>query len=127
MPQLPAIAYGFAAASFKIRELAGCFPGAAMRSAKKHVVADYGPDRVAVGFDFGAVVFINIDAEERARVLATIRQRLATDEPHAPLEEDFQIEVRPHAPARGEVRFDRVILRELGPGAIEVITLLLAQ
>ena len=126
MPQLPALAYGFSA-SFKIRELLTCFAGATVRAAKKQVVAEYGPDRFAVGFDFGAVVFINVGDEERARVIATIREKLAREEPHAPLEEDFLIEVRADAPATGEVRFDRVVLRELTPAGVEVITLLLAQ
>ncbi len=123
MAVLPALAYGFAT-TFKIRELARCFTGATVRLAKTQIVADYGEDRVAVGFHFGAVVFINVGAEERARVLGAILATVATDEPHPPLEEDFLIEIREGAPA---VRFDRVVLPVLDPGSIDVVCLLLAQ
>jgi uncharacterized Rmd1/YagE family protein len=124
MPLLQALAYGFAT-TFKVRDLARCFAGAKLRPAKSEVVADYGDDRVAVGFDFGAVVFINVPAEERTRVIGAITSHVATDEPHAPLEEDFLVELQPGAgPA---VRFDRVVVSNLDAGLVDVITLLLAQ
>ena len=124
MAVLPALAYGFAT-TFKMRDLARCFTGATLRQAKTQIVADYGDDRCAVGFDFGALVFINVPAEERTRVLGTILAKVATDEPHPPLEEDFLIEVRPSAPAA--VRFDRVIIPELDALSVDIVTLLLAQ
>jgi uncharacterized Rmd1/YagE family protein len=120
------LAYGFAT-TFKMRDVATCFVGAKIRQAKTQVVATYAPDRVAVAFDFGAIVFVNVQAEERARVIGAVLARVATDEPHAPLEEDFLIEVREDAPPAGEVRFDRVIVPALDPPIIEIITLLVAQ
>ncbi len=123
MAVLQALAYGFAA-TFKIRELMKCFAGATVRPAKTQITADYGEDRVAVAFDFGAVVFVNVPAEERTRVLGLLLERVATDEPHPPLEEDFLIEVR-EGPAA--VRFDRVIVPALDPATVDLITLLLAQ
>lgn len=126
MAQLPVLAYGFAT-TFKMRDLARCFVGARIRQAKTQIVAEYGPDRVALGFDFGAIVFVNVAAEERARIMGTVLQRVATDEPHPPLEEDFLIEVQPGAPRHGEVHFDRVVVPELTAPAVELIGLLLAQ
>ena len=123
MPVLPALAYGFAS-TFKLRELARCFAGATIRPAKTQITADYGDDRLAVGFAFGAVVFINVPAEERTRVLGQVLARVATDEPHPPLEEDFLIEVR-EGPAA--VRFDRVVVPALDGATADVITHLLAQ
>jgi len=90
-------------------------------------VAGYAPDRLALPFDFGAVVFVNVAAEERARVLGDVRRRVATDEPHAPLEEDFLIEIAADAPPQGKVAFDRVVLAEVTPAAVELIALLVAQ
>jgi uncharacterized Rmd1/YagE family protein len=124
MPLLQALAYGFAT-TFKVRDLARCFSGATLRQAKSEIVADYGNDRVAVGFDFGAVVFINVPAEERTRVLGTIQAKVATDEPHPPLEEDFLIEVQPGATP--SVRFERVVVPALDSAVIDVVTLILAQ
>lgn len=130
MAVLQALAYGFAT-TFKIRELVKVFTGAEIRPSKSQVVADYGDDRLAVAFDFGAIVFVNVPAEERTRVLGLITARVATDEPHPPLEEDFLIEIKPGtpppAPPAPNVRFDRVIVPQLDPATADVITLLLAQ
>jgi required for meiotic nuclear division protein 1 len=126
MPQLPVVAYGFEA-RFKMRELTHCFTGARMRVAKTQLVAEYGPDRYALAFDFGAVVFVNVSSEERARVLGEISRRVATSEPHPPLEEDFLLEIDTAAPAHGRVTFDRVILPDITTPTLEVIALLLAQ
>jgi required for meiotic nuclear division protein 1 len=124
MAVLPALAYGFAS-TFKMRDLARCFAGADVKLAKSQIVADYGDDRFAVGFDFGAVVFVNLSAEERTRILGLILEDAAGDEPHPPLEEDFLIEVRDGASPI--VRFDRVIVPQLDAATLDVISLLLAQ
>lgn len=125
MAILPIVAYGFAA-QFRIRDLAPCFAGATVRLAKTQVFVEYAPDRYAMAFDFGAVVFVNVSGEERARVLAEIRAKVAPDEPHPPLEEDFLLEIG-DAPPQGRVTFDRVVLAELGQPQVEIISLLLAQ
>jgi uncharacterized Rmd1/YagE family protein len=126
MALLPVHAYGFAS-QFKLRELASCFVGARLRLAKTQIAAEYAPDRFALAVDFGAIVFINVSAEERARVLGEVRRRVAVDEPHAPLEEEFLIEIGPGVPAEGKVTFDRVTLAEMSVPAFELISLLLAQ
>src|SRR5947209_1601518 len=112
MPLLPALAYGFAT-TFKMRDLARCFVGAKIRQTKTQITAEYEADKLAVGFDFGAIVFINVAAEERTRVIGAVLSKVATDEPHPPLEEDFLIEIKPGIPAHGEVHFDRVTVPEL--------------
>lgn len=126
MPPLPALVYGFAT-TFKMRDLAPCFAGASVRQSKTQIVAEYGQDRIAVGFDFGALVFINVPGEERTRVIGTILSKVTTDEPHPPLEEDFLIEIKPTAPPQGEVRFDRVAVPVLDAPTVDVIAILLAQ
>ncbi len=125
MALLPVHAYGFAS-QFRLRELVNCFVGARLRQSKTQIVAEYAPDRFALAFDLGAIVFVNVSAEERTRVLGEVRRRF-TDEPHAPLEEEFLIEILPNTPPEGRVAFDRVILAEISPPAIELISLLLAQ
>jgi uncharacterized Rmd1/YagE family protein len=123
MAVLQALAYGFAT-TFKLRDVAPCFTGATLRPSKTQIAADYGDDRVAVAFDFGAVVFVNVPAEERTRVLGSLTRTVATDEPHPPLEEDFLVELRDAPPA---VRFDRVIVPALDAATVDIVTLLLAQ
>jgi uncharacterized Rmd1/YagE family protein len=124
MALLQALVYGFAT-TFKVRDLARCFTGATLRQAKAEIVADYGNDRVAVGFDFGAIAFINVPAEERTRVLGTVVAKVATDEPHPPLEEDFLVEIQPGVTPT--VHFDRVIVPALDAAVIDILALLLAQ
>lgn len=126
MPVLPILAYGFST-TFKVKELAQYFAGATLRYAKGQIAAEYAPDRVAVAFDFGAVVFINVASEERARVVGALLSKVATDEPHPPLEEDFLVEVKPGVPPHGEVHFDRVLVPELTGPVVDMVSLLLAQ
>lgn len=126
MPVLSALAYGFAT-TFKMRDVAQCFAGARLRKAKTQLTAEYGPESVAVAYDFGAIVFINVGAEERTRVIGTVLANVAKDEPHPPLEEDFLVEVDPGAPAHGNVHFDRVVVPALTPYVVDIITILLAQ
>ena len=68
-----------------------------------------------------------MNLSRRARVLGEVRRRVATDEPHAPLEEDFLVETAPGAPPSGKVGFDRVTLPELNAPSVELVALLLAQ
>jgi required for meiotic nuclear division protein 1 len=126
MALLPAIAYGFAQ-TFRPRDLAPCFAGARVRTTKRDIVVEYDPSGYAVAYDFGAVVFINVSAEERARVIGAILTRVATDEPHPPLEEEFSVEVKEGAAAHGEVRFDRVVVPDLDGARLDIIAILLAQ
>ena len=126
MALLPVHAYGFAS-QFRLRDLSSCFVGARLRMSKTQIAAEYGPDRFALGVDFGAIVFVNVSSEERARVLGEVRRRVAIDEPHAPLEEEFLIEITPGVPPDGKVTFDRVMLAEFSTPAIELISLLIAQ
>jgi uncharacterized Rmd1/YagE family protein len=126
MALLPIHAYGFAS-QFRLRELASCFVGARLRPAKTQIAAEYGPDRFAFAFDFGAIVFVNVSSEERARVLGEVRRRVATDEPHPPLEEEFLIEITPGLVPESRVTFDRVVLAEISTPALELIALLVAQ
>jgi uncharacterized Rmd1/YagE family protein len=125
MSPLPVHAYGFAS-QFRIRELAPCFVGADLRTTKSQLVAQYASDSLAFAFDFGAIVFVNVSGEERTRALAEVRSRVATDEPHPPLEEDFMVEIG-DAPPHGRVTFDRVVLPAMSVPALELIALLLAQ
>jgi uncharacterized Rmd1/YagE family protein len=126
MALLPLHAYGFAS-QFRLRELATCFVGARLRQSKTQVVAEYAPDKLALGFDFGAIVFVNVSSEERARVLGEVRRRVATEEPHPPLEEEFLVEIAPGMTPESKVTFDRVVLSEISAPAIELISLLVAQ
>ena len=123
---LPVLAYGFEA-QFRIRDLEACFSGAKIRQTKTQLVAEYDVDKFAVAFDFGAVVFLNVSGEERSRVLAEIRAKVATDEPHNPLEEDYIVQLDPTLATHAQVGFERVMLRALSPGAVEIIARLLAQ
>ncbi len=127
VPTLAAHAYGFAA-TFRLKDLTPVYQGADVHLHKDHLVARFPPkdgrEQVSFFFDFGAVVFIGIDGPERERLIRAISIRLA-QEPHAPLTEDFLVEVRPGAPL--EVQFDRVVLPEASLPMLDITSLLLAQ
>ena len=117
-------AYSFAS-RFSLRDVGSSFPsGVRLRSTKTQLVAEWTADSLAFAFDFGALVFVNVPSELQSRVVASFQANLPR-EPHAPLREEFLIEVRPGATM--EVAFDRAIVQELSPAAIEVIATVLAQ
>jgi uncharacterized Rmd1/YagE family protein len=119
-------AYAFAT-TFRLKDLIGILPGVEVELDKDCLVLHARgeiPPRLAILFDFGALVTIGLPTAERDRLIRAISSRLAP-EPHPPLTEDFLLEVRPGG--RLEVQFDRVILPEVTLPALKVISLLLAQ
>lgn len=80
--------------------------------------------RIAVLFDFGAVVFIGIEATQRDKFIKEILDRVGP-EPHAPLTEEYLIEVG--TGGSGHVKFDRVVMHEPTLPALKLVSLLLAQ
>jgi uncharacterized Rmd1/YagE family protein len=121
---LPIHAYGFAA-TFRLRELTSAFEelGAAQLE-KDRLLVGAGGERYALAFDFGGVVFVGIEEEVRKKVIDRVL-RLLPPEPSSPIPESFLIEVR-ETPSV-EVRFDRVIVREVTIPIIDVVAEMVAQ
>ena len=95
-----------------------------VRLTKTIAVARYGPTSWAVAHDFGALVFIGIEAPECSRVMQALLKEVG-DEPRPPLEETFAVEIVPGAaPA---VKFDRVVVGELDARVVEITALVVAQ
>lgn len=116
-------AYGFASNVRPAELLAKLDVGAVARQGKTHARARV-DDGWLVAFDFGALVFVDVAAARRdALVAATLRE--VGPEPHAPLCDDYVIEVDPSAHA--EVTFDRATLQKLGDAEVDVVALVLAQ
>ncbi|MDP9035809.1 MAG: RMD1 family protein [Myxococcota bacterium] len=91
---------------------------------KTAAVASYGPTSWVAAYDFGAVVFIGVEENQRRRIIRDLVDQLGT-EPRAPLEETFAVEIdRGATPA---VRFDRAIVRELDVRVVEIVSLVVAQ
>jgi uncharacterized Rmd1/YagE family protein len=123
MPAVPVHAYGFSA-TFKLRDLEPTFGevGSA-RVDKDRLLAQLGEGRFALAYDFGAVVFIGVDAAVQTRLIRAIEAKLPP-EPRPPLTEDFLIETE----AEGfEVRFDRVLVPTLSVDVVEIVALVMAQ
>jgi len=119
-------AYSYAS-RFTLREVTSLFPKArAARSSKTQLVVELAPNAMAYAFDFGAVAFINVPAEQAATILSKFAEHLPR-EPHPPLRDTFLIEVRPGASIEIEMAFDRVVVPELTPAALDVIAYILAQ
>ncbi len=129
---LPVHAYAFAT-TFRLRELSAVFhqAGAVGETLLEKdcltVVLDRSDAarlRIAVLFDFGAVVFIGIDPPQRDRFIKDILDRVGP-EPHAPLTEEYLLEVG--SGGASHVKFDRVVMHEPTLPALKLVSLLLAQ
>jgi uncharacterized Rmd1/YagE family protein len=95
-----------------------------VRLTKTIAVVRYGPLSWAVVHDFGAVVFVGVESPECGRVMKSLVKQL-DEEPRAPLEETFAVEISPGAaPA---VKFDRVVVPELDARIVEIVALVVAQ
>ncbi|MCU1278668.1 MAG: hypothetical protein JWM53_2214 [bacterium] len=128
MPQIPIVAYGFAS-TLKLKELVPLFAAGVARVEKDRLLATLGRgpdgyDRFVIAYDFGALVFVGVEATEREKCVAAVGARL-TGELHAPLTESFTLDIQPDKAM--EVRFDRVILPQLDIGAVEIVAEVLAQ
>lgn len=120
----PIQAYSYAS-TFTLREVATWFPeGPRIRSKKTYLVLEWSRDCFAFAFDFGALVFVNVPKATTTAILHIVGSHM-TREPHAPLEEDFLVELREGASM--EVAFDRVVVPALTPVTIEVIATVIAQ
>jgi len=129
---LPVHAYAFAT-TFRLRELSAIFhqAGATGETLLEKdcltVVLDRSAAarlRIAVLFDFGAAVFIGIDTAQRDTFIKDILDRVGP-EPHAPLTEEYLLEVGSGGPSH--VKFDRVVMHEPTLPALKLVSLLLAQ
>lgn len=121
---IPIQAYGFSA-MFKLRELVPVLTsaGAAEARIKERLLAPLG-DGWVLAYDFGALVFVGIGAEDEKRLLAAVMAQVPR-EPRPPLTESFFVEVREGAAA--EVRFDRVVVPRLDLDVVDIVALILAQ
>ncbi len=99
--------------------------GATVRATKTQVIAECN-DRQSwiIAYDFGAVSFVGVDDRARDLVMDAIQKRIGS-EPHPPMEEQALIEVS--GEEKPQVRFDRVIVRELDQRLIELVAFVVAQ
>jgi required for meiotic nuclear division protein 1 len=94
------------------------------RLGKTHARAKLAAGAVIVAYDFGAFVFFDTPAERRDDLMRSVLAHVGP-EPHAPLRDDYRVEVAPDA--RPAVTFDRAIVHQLDDAAIEIISLVVAQ
>ena len=123
MSQVVVRAYAFAA-TFRLRELIPCFPGAEVELVVDELHVRYPDGTLALVYDFGALVVFGGEGR-REEIAQAVGQR--DGGASKPFTEDFLVVVDPEAPPGGEVRFDRVVVRELSPGVQVVVALLVAQ
>jgi uncharacterized Rmd1/YagE family protein len=121
----PIVAYAMAE-TFAPTELLTWFPPSAhaVQVRKTLALVRYEAGGWAAAYDFGALVFIGVDAEERARVLGALRAA-GKGGARAPTEETFLIEVQPDAVA--DARYDRVIVPSMDEVLVELVSLVVGQ
>lgn len=129
MLTLPIHAFGFAA-TFRLTDLAAALVGSEVvrDQDKDRLIARFGPvngaPRLIFLYDFGAAVFVGFEAAACQAFVQALIARLPP-EPHAPLTEEFLVDVRPGETAA--VLFDRAVIPEASLPALDIICLLLAQ
>lgn len=127
MSTLAVHAYAFAS-TFRLKDFTTAFPTAELILEKDQLIIQHpkvnNQYRLIILFDFGAAVLTGFDTLEREQLIKTILN-IQNQEQHAPLTEDFLIEVHPGANI--EVKFDRVIVPEVNLPILAIISLLLAQ
>lgn len=117
-------AYSFAS-RFNLRDATSCLPeGGNIRASKTQLVISFNHDELLYVFDFGALVFINMNDSKRQPIVAKFASKL-THEPHPPLRENFLVEVRPGAAV--EVGFDRVVVPQIASSTLDVIATVISQ
>lgn len=94
-----------------------------VRVTKSLCVVKYSDSGWAVAHDFGAVVFVGVDALEQGRVVEKLRMRGGTAQ--SVTEETFRLELR--AGAQAEVHTDRVVSDVLDEPLVELVGLVLGQ
>jgi uncharacterized Rmd1/YagE family protein len=117
--------YAFSS-TFKLRELMPMFSalGGETRLKDRLVVVLEEGKRYVLAYDFGAVVFIGVDAEVQKKVVADVVHRVG-EEPHPPMTEAFVIDVE--AGRAVEVRFDRVVVPAIDIDIVDIVGLVVAQ
>jgi uncharacterized Rmd1/YagE family protein len=108
------------------RDLVGCFGVGAsqVRLTKSQLVMEIAQGAWAVVYDFGAFVFVNVDERLRDDAMGKILAKVGP-EPHAPLREEYAIEVAPDEPP--SVTFDRVRVPEVTLPVVDLATLVVGQ
>ena len=90
---------------------------------KTRVVASYAGDRWIVAYDFGAIVFVNVDPDQQKTVLAAYAKHAHDDRETT----DESLSLVIDAAAEPETRFDRVVVPVLGREIVEIVCFVLAQ
>ena len=121
---LPVRAVSFAS-TMASKELALSLPTeeGTVWTGKTRVVASYEGDRWIVAYDFGAIVFVNVDAEMQRTVLEAYASSAKDD--RETTEESISLVIDPAVPQ--ETRFDRVVVPALGREVVEIVSFVLAQ
>lgn len=118
-------AYAFAS-TFSLKDVVAWLPvGGSVRPGKTQLLIEWSAESATFVFDFGVLVFVNVPRAVTREIVETFSTKL-TREPHAPLDEQFLIELRPGLPLV-EVTFDRVVVPVCSPVVFEVIATVIAQ
>lgn len=125
MRLVPLHIYAFPS-TFRLKEILPLFTDAEAAVHKEALVAHWSTptESWALAFDFGVVVFVNTEAQHRLPIVQKLTI-LDNGDGHAPLTEDFTLEVREES--NWEVQFDRVVVPQLSLAVLKIVGLLLAQ
>lgn len=111
---------------FNLKEVPSWLPdGAGARVASTLLAVRVGARGTLYAFDFGALVFVDVERATIEDVMRSFHARLPR-EPHPPLRENFTLRVDP-AKSGPEIAFDTVTLPHLSALELDCVATVLAQ
>lgn len=108
----------------KLKEVAKVFDLNPTTINPMQIIYTLAPDSYCFLFNFGSVVFFNIDLETQKTTLERLQNFLGKKENHSSSDE-FPLEVDPHQ--ANIISFDKMVVDRLRPEKVALIALVLAQ
>jgi len=112
--------------SLKLKKFASLFPDTPFDANAQRIVYQLSEDSFFLVFNFGSVVFFNVEEAKKENYLTQIKTTLAQEEVKTVVtSDDFSVEVDQKVPA--SVEFTKLTVKKLSKQVVELVSLVLAQ
>ncbi len=112
--------------SLKLKKFATLFPDTPFDANAQRIVYQLAEDSFFLVFNFGSVVFFNVEEKKKENYLTQIKATLTQDQDTTVVtSDDFSVEIDQKGPA--SVEFTKLIVKKLTKQAVELVSLVLAQ
>ncbi|HLD73637.1 MAG TPA: hypothetical protein VJB34_01910, partial [Bdellovibrionota bacterium] len=110
--------------SLKLKKFASLFPDTPFDANAQRIVYQLSEDSFFLVFNFGSVVFFNVEEAKKENYLTQIKTTLAQEEVKTVVtSDDFSVEVDQKVPA--SVEFTKLTVKKLSKQVVELVSLVL--